>query len=429
MADEYSIEERAPSIHYPCTRKRFQEVLGCYSSGNYRSSVIALWCVALCDLFLKLQKLEELGDEKAREILTAVKEEHAQNRNSPAWETKLIKLAFDRTELLDRFGYENLQKLQKTRNLAAHPTFNHDLHLFPLDKVTVFLLIRDTLEDLLTKPPFLSGTAFAKLIKDLDEKSNILTDDEQLKSYLFNGYYNYFNIKLQQDVFKKFWKFLFNLDDDKSEKNRAINYRAFLLLFYENPSIFEKQIEDQKDYFNQIKTEGSPVVYLVRFLARQPNIYKLLDSQARPAIDNTIETVPLARCLAHFTSQNPHGHAEKLDKWIREESPEIEEVVWDELKSTPHFPGWIKTFIHLANTYYGASMDCDTADKRFGAIRILLEEYDKSDLIDLMQKIDENSQTYDRKHAQTDHEQIVSRMKEVNPSFDFRQIKAFSGYR
>lgn len=391
-----------------------------------------LWCVALCDLFFKLQKLEELGDEGAKAILLSVgeivREIQAGNKYPSAWETELVKLAHDRTELLNRLGCENLQKLQKTRNLAAHPMFNHDVHLFPLDKDAAFLLIRDTLEDLLTKQPFLSGTTFEKLIKDLEEKSGILTDDTKLENYLFSGYYNYFNTKVKQSVFKKFWKFLFNLDNDKSEKNRAINYRAFLLLFYEKPSIFEKQIEDQKDYFNQIKTGGSPVIYLVRFLARRPKIYALLDSQARPAIDNTIETVPLARCLAHFTSQNMQEHAEKLDKWIREEKPEIENTVWNELKNTPCSPGWVKTFIHLANIYYCTGMEDDTADKRFGATKTLLAEYDEDDLTDLMRKIDENNQTWNRNRSRTDHQQIVSKMKDINPSFDFKQFRAFADY-
>ena len=66
MLDEYSIEQRATEIFDARTKEYFSEVLSCYATGNYRSSVVMLWSVAVCDLLFKLQNLvDRYGDTKA----------------------------------------------------------------------------------------------------------------------------------------------------------------------------------------------------------------------------------------------------------------------------------------------------------------------------------------------------------------------------
>ena len=49
MLDEYSIEQRATQIFDARTKEYFSEVLSCYAAGNYRSSVVMLWSVVVCE--------------------------------------------------------------------------------------------------------------------------------------------------------------------------------------------------------------------------------------------------------------------------------------------------------------------------------------------------------------------------------------------
>ncbi|MFC0035379.1 hypothetical protein [Cardiobacterium valvarum] len=63
MFDEYSIEQRAKSIPNKNTKDYFAEVVSCYNSGNYRSAVVMLWSVAVCDLLFKLNELAERYDD------------------------------------------------------------------------------------------------------------------------------------------------------------------------------------------------------------------------------------------------------------------------------------------------------------------------------------------------------------------------------
>ena len=55
MLDEYSIEQRARQIFDARSREYFSEVLSCYTVGNYRSAVVMLWSVVVCDILFKIQ--------------------------------------------------------------------------------------------------------------------------------------------------------------------------------------------------------------------------------------------------------------------------------------------------------------------------------------------------------------------------------------
>jgi hypothetical protein len=57
---EFSLESFAEKIHYGKTKDYFQEVLSSYQNRNYRSAVVMLWSVAVCDIVYKLQKLVDL---------------------------------------------------------------------------------------------------------------------------------------------------------------------------------------------------------------------------------------------------------------------------------------------------------------------------------------------------------------------------------
>ena len=55
MLDEYSIEQRASQIFDARSREFFSEVLSCYTAGKYRSAVVMLWSVVVCNLLFKIQ--------------------------------------------------------------------------------------------------------------------------------------------------------------------------------------------------------------------------------------------------------------------------------------------------------------------------------------------------------------------------------------
>ncbi len=61
-----------------------------------------LWSVVVCDIIFKLQELRDLhNDITAEKILIEIEALQKSDPYSPKWERELIKIVFDRTQLLD----------------------------------------------------------------------------------------------------------------------------------------------------------------------------------------------------------------------------------------------------------------------------------------------------------------------------------------
>lgn len=89
--DEYSIEARAMRIYDARTSEYFTEVRGGYKAGNFRSAVVMLWSVAVCDLVFKLESLKDLySDKTADDILREISKMQEAADRSSAWEKKLL---------------------------------------------------------------------------------------------------------------------------------------------------------------------------------------------------------------------------------------------------------------------------------------------------------------------------------------------------
>ena len=429
MLDEYSIEQRATQIFDARTKEYFAEVLSCYSAGNYRSSVVMLWSVAVCDLLFKLQNLVDLyGDAKAKEILADIGKLQQDNERSPIWETKLVESVAEQTQLLDIAERENLLHLQRQRHLAAHPVVNANFQLHRPNRETARALIRNTLDGVLTKAPILSKQIVNELVGDLEQASGILIDDKRLKAYLESKYYNRFNPEVEKAVFKALWKFAFRLTDEQCEKNRAINYSALRLLFGRNPGQFKTQIEADKDYFSTIATGGAPVVCLIDFLSRVPQLYGLLADHAKAAIQHVVDNDVSSRCLAWFIAPSLSDHAASLYAWIvGKEPPDIDRKIWDALREISDSSEWDRTLVRLASGYYVASINYDSADKRFNeAVRPLLPMFDLNGCIDLIRGIETNGQTWERRGAYKDHGDLRIRALEIDSSVDLTEYRVFN---
>lgn len=428
MLDEYSIEQRATQIFDTRTKEYFAEVLSCYAAGNYRSSVVMLWSVAVCDLLFKLQNLVDLyGDAKAKNILTEIGKLQQDNERSPTWETKLVESVAEQTQLLDIAELENLLHLQRQRHLAAHPVVNANFQLHRPNHDTARALIRNALDGLLTKAPILSKQIVGDLVEDLEQASGILIDDRKLKAYLESKYFSRFNPEVEKAVFKALWKFVFRLTDERSEKNRSINYSALTLLYSRNPGQFRVQIEANKDYFSTIATSGDPIVCLIHFLSKEPRIYDLLAEHAKTAIQHTAEIDTSARCLAWFTESSLAEHAKKLANWIAGKTyPEIALEAWIALREVSDSEEWSRSVTGLVNSYYASSLNYNTADQRFAQlIQPHISSYNFDECIDLLTKAIGNDQTYSRGRASKDHKEIIARIISLQADFDLSPYATF----
>ena len=232
---QFSLEEFSERIHFGKTKKYFQEVLSSYQNNNYRSSVVMLWSVAVCDIVYKLQNLVDMyADKIAQEILSELATMQTDRPRSSEWEIKLVDDVFAKTNLINSAEYENLKYLQKQRHLCAHPILNHDRELETPNKETVRSLLRNTLEGLLIKPPFYTQGIFDELLDDISENKEALNTRTKVKQYIESRYLNRLTSNLELSMFRSLWKLVFKLQNEDCEKNRVINLQVLEVISNRN---------------------------------------------------------------------------------------------------------------------------------------------------------------------------------------------------
>ena len=70
------------NIYFQKTKKYFKEVISSYSNGNYRSAIVMLYSVAICDILFKLEELKDMyNDEVAKEILQNIENSKSSSDN------------------------------------------------------------------------------------------------------------------------------------------------------------------------------------------------------------------------------------------------------------------------------------------------------------------------------------------------------------
>lgn len=426
---EFSLERISEQIHYGKTKAYFQEVLSSYNNGNYRSSVVMLWSVAICDIVYKLQSLVDLYDDSAaKEILQEVTAIQNEDYKSSAWELKLLDDVHEKTFLLDSSEYENLRYLQKQRHLSAHPVLNSERELHSPNKETVRSLLRNTLEELLVKPPFYTQRIMKELLEDLSESADVLNSRQKVKQYIESRYLSRTKPSVEINIFRSLWKLVFKLENEDCENNRMINLHALEILSDRNSAAIPNEIEGDNDYYSNVSSTGNPLSYLVFYLSKNPQIYPLLSDDARLKVDHCIETDDVGKTMGWFKKEDLNTHGNDIEEWIRsDEHPTFTISQFDALLEMADTEEWQKRFCRIVTAYYTVSCSYDQADTRFQiSIPKYINLFDGDSLVHLAQKIENNGQCYARGRAREDYDVIKSRIDEVfGNGFDYEHLPSF----
>lgn len=427
---DFSLEKAADKIHYGKTKDYFKEVLSSYHNENYRSAVVMLWSVAVCDIIYKLQSLVDLYDDaSARSILGEVSEIQSNEPKSSVWEVKLIDEVFQKTHLLDTSEYENLRYLQKQRHLSAHPVLNKERELHSPNRETVRSLLRNTLSDLLTKPPFYTQHIFNELLFDISESKEILNNRSKLKRYVDSRYFSRTTKPVEISIFRSLWKLIFKLEDEMCKKNRLINLHLMEVIATKNQASLPEIIQGDVDYYSNIANSGEPLQYLTFFLSQNSEIYPLLSEAARLKVDHCISDDHVGKTVGWFVKGSLEEHAEDIEKWIKsEDRPAFTPGQFEIILEISDSEEWQEKFCSIVSTYYGYSDSYDQADSRFQvAIPKFIKLFNKSAIKDLAQKIENNSQCHDRRQARHDYTIIKKRIEDLfGEDFDYENYYWFS---
>lgn len=255
-----SIEYKSENIYHSKTKEYFEEVLSSYHNGNYRSAIVMLYSVVVCDVIYKLEELsDKYSDEKAKDILDKIKKEQKDSPRNPKWEQTLIEEVKDRTSLLENQDKDNLDYLRNQRHLSAHPILDQLDILISPNKETVRANIVNMLDGVLCKPPLLSRDLTATFIEDLSTIKDQLFEDD-LERYLYKKYFNNINRPTEERLFRDLWKFVFRLENEKATDNRKVNYSALVYLYRKEPTIFKQLIESDNAYYSHVNLSDNNMV-------------------------------------------------------------------------------------------------------------------------------------------------------------------------
>lgn len=316
MIGDYSIEQLYNRIQDARTREYFDEVLSCFYSENYRSAVVMLYSVVICDLVFKLHRLVDIyNDEVAANILSEIETQQNSNPKSPDWENTLREDLLKKRRILTASSSVHLDNLQKDRHICAHPVLNYDIELHRPNKSSVYAHIINALSDILTVPAFLEKELTTQIVVDLSEQRKIIRSADQIKEYISSKYLNRINSpEIESKLFINLWKFVFKLDSEEPKKNRDINF-VFLVLLYERNvrTIGEVIKANSEKLSNQVSITDLKILdYFVKFLNKYPEVYGLLQNPFKISLNAIIEKYPLLKHVCFFLHEDIKKYFEQL---------------------------------------------------------------------------------------------------------------------
>jgi len=413
---EFSLESFTEKIHYGKTKDYFQEVLSSYQNRNYRSAVVMLWSVAVCDIVYKLQNLVDLYDDAvAKLILTEITDLQDGDPKSSAWEIKLIDDTYNKTNLLDSLEYENLRYLQKQRHLSAHPVLNSNRELHEPNKETVRALLRNTLEGLLIKPPFYTQKITDELLEDIAEVAPALNTKEKVKRYVESRYLSRLKPDVELSIYRTLWKLVFKLENADCIKNRTINFLVLEVISSRQHNNILEKIKGEVDYYSNISSHSKNLDFLVFYLSKNKDLYEALDESAKLKVQHHVENTDVGRVCGWFLKDSLEDYYVDIVALAKESSRfSFTDNQLKYLLEIFDTAEWQSLFCQLLSIYYCVSSNFNQADLRFQqAISPYLDLFDKETLFFLIQRIEDNNQVYRRGGAIEDHKQVKQKLIQV----------------
>ncbi|MBU8772022.1 hypothetical protein [Cytobacillus oceanisediminis] len=427
-----SLEYKSENIYHQKTREYFNEVMSSYNNGNYRSAVVMLYSVVICDLIYKLQELSDrYSDHIAISILEKIKQEQEENPTNPKWEKTLIDEVSTRTNLLEPQDKLNINYLRDSRHLSAHPVLDRLDILVKPNKETVRANMANMLDGLLCKSPILSNKIINTLLADLVSIEEQLVKQEDLERYLNSKYLTKINKPTEEKLFRDLWKFAFRLEDAQTNKHRIVIYNSLLILFRKELSFFVSLIQNDKNYYSQITLENPYILDLMlNFWSRYPVTYLHMDETVKVIIDNKVRENFDLFAKSVFLSDSLIEHFSKIRTRSSSEdfTPRMRDTETALLFSLSREQGITKEFLDLLIFLFRKSSSYSDGDYNFREFIIPYGKlFTKEQFIEILTAINENNQLYGRWDSRKDNPRLKKIIDEspYKDEFDYTQYSNF----
>ncbi|MBR3045204.1 MAG: hypothetical protein IKG82_11365, partial [Oscillospiraceae bacterium] len=417
-------------IYFSKTRNYFQEVLSSYSIGNYRSAVVMLYSVAICDLLLKLQELSEVyNDSIAQQILEDIDKEKEKSASKSSWEKELVNNIKKKTNILDEEGFTNLNHLYDHRNFSAHPALNSNFELIAPSKETVYAHIQNILKSILIKPSIFIKKVFDMMTEELMQKKDLLLKDPKyLNNLLVNKYFSHMSDSMLENTFIALWKISFFVTDDNCNLNRRINTHALMDLYDYFNIIGKKEtlyhmIERESGKLN-VSPDNQCIESLVYFLSEYPDLYEIMNEDSKKQSDHFIESNPEAKATAWHTFASIEDHLKWLEGQLIFNFNEVNiNFIFEHYQTYGNKERLLDLFVEQ----YVSCHCYNNADLAYSKlIHPFLDHFCKKHFISIIEGTNGNNQLYGRWEARSANTEIMRAASDLlDDSFDPTQYPFF----
>lgn len=433
---DFSIEQAAQGIYDTRTKRYFAEVEGCYHAGHYRSAVVMLWSVVITDIMLKLEQLSAAySDPTATAILSDVEKMRLANPKSPDWENALIERVSKNTQLICQTELLSLQQLQAHRHLCAHPIITNNEILYSPSKDLARALIRQALEAVLAKPPFMSRRAFDAMMIDIEEYSRLRPDGKDIGKYLEAKYFARFTSTTFQSVFRSLWRVAFHSKDPRSAAIRDLLVKTLCAMFLRNTHGMLTYIKNDWRSFSDVNAAEESLACLAEFCREFPQVYPVLGDDAKTLLAGFAGRDRDNLLLCGFLYQAPEQHATALLATLQPNkgaAPQLSNsgaaALGEYIKRFPP-SDTKKDLLRIGIDLYHQSGSFDTADSRFWClVQPFAPEYTLDDFRRLFAGCDNcfRGQSIGRRRAKVEHAQIWESAKKLHPDLRLSDFPAFA---
>jgi hypothetical protein len=418
---DFSIELAAERIVDSRTKEYFKEVQRSYAVGNYRSTVVLLWSVVVCDLLFKLNELRSLyADKTAESILQTVNEKRKNTPHSPEWETELLKQVKERTDLLTEPEYASLVLLHSHRHLCAHPALDSLDTLYEPTPEDTRAHLRVALDAVLTRPSVMTKRVFDALLEDLESSKDLLPDNDRLVRYLEARYFSHLTPAVYAHLFRSLWRVVLRLTDEKCNLNREVNARALNLFYASREDTCLGAIEKEPEYYSDVAKTQEILRVLNSFLSSYRKVYHCLTDSVKPLLESLWMDDINAFSSAWYESPDLSVHANRVVSEVTRRGIGLSGTAYDYFAVVCDENLLSTQASQVAVLSYTLATSFDAADWAFTKIlEPRLSILQTAELVQLLEGIEANTQTYNRGRALVDHLIIQKRVDEaLGSSFD-----------
>ena len=124
----------------------------------------------------------------------------------------------------------------------------------------------------------------SQLLEDIAGSQTYLIYDNDLSRYLESKYFSRFTAGVASAVFKTIWKLVFRTETEECNANRAINWRALVLIAAKARALTTEWMANDPAYYSNISNNEEILRYLMRFLAFDTRVYEQLETHAKTSI-------------------------------------------------------------------------------------------------------------------------------------------------